>query len=422
MRPAVVISIALSIALFCTCSLFLFFHVSPREPHCDIDSKAYLERGMLFAQTNRFVTDNNPEQPYYALGYALCIGVLYKLLGQSKGIVIVFQLALTLLSLLLIMRVTRRLFGGRAAVVAAVLFACNLGYLTFTQFILTEITLSFLLLLFFERLVYAHPVQAALALGASIIVKPAAILFIVPLSVLLFVALPGSGMRRLTTVVLCAVCFYVPVLGYMTYNYYAFSNFCVSTLGRVNLYYWHLPNVLASYHHSSADDERRALQALPEAEVAQRIAAELTQRPWLFVRVWLLNVAKTWLGLYTTNLKVLVEPAVHGGDVSFFKTTGSIWCKVWQYISSGATHWWVIAIGVLEALWTMLRLVLVACGFVRLLQQRQFFFAMLCILFLGYFSLITGHDGCARFRMMFEFLLIVLAAGGIERLFTRKAF
>jgi len=28
--------------------------------------------------------------------------------------------------------------------------------------------------------------------------------------------------------------------------------------------------------------------------------------------------------------------------------------------------------------------------------------------------MVTGHDGCARFRMMIEFLLIVLAAGGLN--------
>jgi hypothetical protein len=46
-------------------------------------------------------------------------------------------------------------------------------------------------------------------------------------------------------------------------------------------------------------------------------------------------------------------------------------------------------------------------------------YCWLFIAYLAYFSLITGHDGCARFRMLFEFVLIVLAALGVWALTTQ---
>jgi hypothetical protein len=40
----------------------------------------------------------------------------------------------------------------------------------------------------------------------------------------------------------------------------------------------------------------------------------------------------------------------------------------------------------------------------------------------GYFLIITGHDGCARFRMMIEWNLLALTAFGIAILFKNNIF
>lgn len=465
-------SFALSTLTFLILSFFLYHQVPPsKEPHADIDSKAYIQRGGLFYTTNRFVTDSSPEQPYYALGYALFIGIAYKLFGQLLAIIIWLQVVLSLLSCFLMMRIAERFFGSQTAKITAGLFAINIGYLTFTQFILTEILLSFFLVLFFERLTafvdqikpYSYPsrqcfalpqdervstcargeepvrasrtirayngcmslIQAGLALGASIIVKPAAILFVFVVCALLILLLKGNMLHRLGRAAIFAFCFYIPVFGYMTYNHYAFGNFCVSTLDRVNLYYWFFPNVLAAENHTTSDIERTKLLALSQGShnfdaVGDLFWQKLKDKPLLFVYVWLNNVFKTFLGLYTTNLKVLVEPHVYGGTISFFKMQGGVLGKSWAYITAGATKKWVIAVGIFEAFWSVVRYVLFLLALVVLFRTGKMHWLLLSLAFIGYFSLITGHDGCARFRMMFEFLLIILAAGGVTCLAWKK--
>lgn len=410
--------------IFIFASVFLYHNVSDREPHCDIDSKAYLERGALFYTTNRFVTPLHPQQPYYALGYAFVIGMAYKIFGQSMAVIIALQVLLSLISCFLIMCITRRFFGGWAVSVAAVFFALNVGYLTFTQFVLTEILLSFFLVLFFERMTaylqeqkFSQLITAGLALGTSIMVKPAAIYFVFVVCGLLLAFAQGAWFKRFGIAAMFALSFYIPVLGYMTYNYHAFGNFCVSTLDRVNMYYWFFPNVLATENNTTSDIERTKLLALSEGShnfdaVQDLFFQKLQQRPILFVRVWLTNVFKTMVGLYTTNLKVLVEPHVHGGAISFFKMQGGVLTKAWAYIAAGASKPWVVAVGFCEALWSVLRYLLCLLGLVMLFRSRKIELLLLALAFIAYFALITGHDGCARFRMMFEFLLIVLAAGG----------
>lgn len=416
------IFIAGAMLLFAAASWFLYHQTtSMPQPHCDIDSKAYLERGTLFYNTNKFVTAHHPQQPYYALGYALFIGLAYKIFGQSLGVIILLQLLVALISCLLMMRMAQRLFGLRARCWVPVLFACNLGYLVFVQFVLTEIVLSFFLLLFFERLTaYFHrqqlPVlaQAGLALGCSMIIKPAAMYFVFVVCAMLALGLVGACKLRLLRSVLFALCFYLPVIGYMTYNYQAFGNFALCTLDKINLYYWFFPNVLAYEHGTTSDAERKQLLAHQSDEVVGKLFwQKVVHKPLLVGYVWLLNVMKTCAGLYATNLKVLVEPQVFGGAISYFKIPGG-WCaKAWGYITAGATRPWVVAVTLFEVFYSLMRYILCAVALWFLFRKKQWLALATIVIFIAYFALITGHDGCARFRMMFEFLLIVLAAGGL---------
>jgi hypothetical protein len=414
-----------ALGLFVMCSWFLCKHITSSEPHCDIDSKAYLERGLLCATTGRFVTATSPEQPYYALGYAGIIGVLYKLFWPSVTIIILFQLLLALLSYFLMMRCARLLFDDYARWVVPLFFVTSIGYLVFVQFVLTEIVLAFFLLLSFERLLtwIGSPrnlplATAAFALGTSIIIKPAA-LYVSVLLIPFIACLAGTLWQRVGRALLFTLCFYLPVIGYMSYNYHAFGNFRVSTLDRVNLYYWFFPNVLAYLRHTTSVFERNELLAYSNgaydfSAVENVFWQSLRDNPGTFIYVWCKNIFKTCVGLYTTNLKVLVAPSVYGGGVSFFATSGNVITRITTYLTAGARMPWVIAVGVFEALWAIIRYLLIILALGTLVRRKKWLLVALCGIYILYFSFITGHDGCARFRMMFEFLLIILAAGGVS--------
>ena len=145
----------------------------------------------------------------------------------------------------------------------------------------------------------------------------------------------------------------------------------------------------------------------------------IQSKPYSAAYVWLFNVTKTVAGLYTTNLKVLIEDNIKGGDVSFFKMPGTFIKKIWLYITTGAHRPWVIAIGIAEALWSIIRYIACILAAVWLYKQKKWSILALSFVYVSYFFGITGHDGCARFRMMNEGILLILAAGGIATL-TKK--
>ena len=72
----------------------------------------------------------------------------------------------------------------------------------------------------------------------------------------------------------------------------------------------------------------------------------------------------------------------------------------------------LISLGIIEACWNMIRYLFVLLGLICLLFKRRFAAIMLLTSYIFYFSMITGHDGCGRFRVLFEFPLLILAAVG----------
>ncbi|MBD3231378.1 phospholipid carrier-dependent glycosyltransferase [Candidatus Dependentiae bacterium] len=407
-------------------SFLLYKNVSFINSHQDIDSKAYLNNAITFHKYNNFVQSGQAlDIPYYSMGYAFFIGILYKIFGINNWVLIFVQILLALLTGFLIFRIANYLFDKNTAIISFILFSINLGFLVFSQFILTEILLSFFLVLFLERFVLflrtnliLYLIESAFCLGLSIAIKPAALYFIFFIILFLLV----FAKNRIKSVIIFSLFFYLPILGYMSFNKITYNQFVVGALGNENLYFYFLPKVLACKNNSSIKKELLHIQSLLNGnkleskswkKINQLWMQTLKQNPFLCFKIWLLNVLKTFLGLFTTNLKVLVEPTTKGGDVSFFKTKGDFLCRIMTYISAGTCSCIVRVVGFFELVWNVLRYLFCLIAFGSLILNKRWEVFFLLSFFIFYFAFITGHDGCARFRMMFEFILIILAARGI---------
>jgi len=421
--------------LFIFLSIILHINISSTDSYLDIDSKAYVQRGLKFATQNSLVEGNTNYPPYFVVGYPLFLGLIYKVFGFNNFYVIWIQVLLALLSGFLLYRICRRQFNEKVALVAFAFFSFNLGYLVFSQFILTEILLSLFLLFFLDRFLLfflggeiVYLIQAMLTLGFSVLVKPAALYFIPIVLFLILLFFKKDLLQKFKLMLLVCLCFYLPIIGYMSFNKINYGQFRLSALDIENIYFWYYPNVLAAKNGTNSNVEREALGFLVKGnkfvdgnwhDIKKQFWQDLKESPMLFLSVWLKNVLKTFLGLYTTNMKVLVSD-VQGGQLSFFKGQGSFLNKIYQYVVSGGASYWVIIVGILEFLWSLFRYFLCLVAFVYLLLKRKFDLFFIFTSFIFYFSFITGHDGCARFRMMFEFILIILAALGFYILFLSK--
>lgn len=404
--------------VFIALSLILY-HVVP-SVHQDIDSKAYVYHAQALVEHGTII---DQAQPYYALGYAYFLAGTFALFGQSTWVIIFVQALLTLLSFIVIARIAQVLFGHSVGIYAVILCCMSVGYYVFTQFILTEVLLAFFLLLFLERLCAGALGSAGLALGLSVIVKPAALYFAVPVALILFARTRDSFTIPSIMFFLCM--FYLPVLGYMVHNKILFNTFRVSSLGIVNMCDWYLPNLVADRDGISQEKARNYLRTqFPNDDDfthrSRYLVDTVRQNPLCALRVWGKNMMKTAVGLYATNLKILVAPSLQGANNSFFATKGTLLQRVFAYVTQASSHVWVSIVAWYEVFFSVLRWVLCVFGLYVLYTRRQWFAVSLCVMYLGYFFGITGHDGCARFRMMSEGMIIVLAAGGLQQICNKE--
>lgn len=413
----------ISMAIFVGLSFLLFKQIPVKGAHCDVDSSAYIMTGSMIYKDGNFAAQK--QLPYFCLGYPLFVGVVYKLFGPNNIFVVIAQIILALCSMVLIFAIAAMLFSQWVGAVSALLFATNLGYLTFSQFILTETVLSFLLLLFVFFLMRFYLLErsfllalSAFMLGLSVVVKPAGILFLGPLVLWIVVLCRSKRMLGWKVCGMVVVFFWLPILSYMTHNKIMFNQFRIGALAKLNMHYWYLPNVLGWVNNTNSDIERIELRKYASIHgdegVDNFFKESLKKHPVIAIKAWLWGASKTMLGLFTTNLKVLVDEHIGGGCISFFRISGTLLDRVHEYVCKGTSLRWVHVVGYFEIVYSTLLYFFSIIGLGYLLFNRRYHLLLaFFVLYLGYFIGITGHDGCARFRMMIEAILVLLAALGI---------
>lgn len=420
--------------IYLSLSALIFYSVPITNKHLDIDSPYYEKMGNLFYEKNSVSEQNNnlsiSQQP---LGYPLFIGIIYKIFGRNINFIILFQILLSLLSGFLIASITRKLFGEIAALISFIFFSINLGFLVFPQFILAETLTTLFLIVFFERLVDFHKTNklislscSGLFLGTSNLFKPAAIYFIFPLILIMFF-MPKINIKskiKYTSILLTS--FLIPIIGYMSYNKITYDKFQFTPLGNYNLYirFWskvdggQKPFSTPQEHLKNISESSNKIEKLMDQGgwdlVKNEFWENIKENTFLFIKAWLKDVAKTFFGLYSTNLKLLLEPNIKGGEVSFFYSSGTILDKIHKYISMGTESLILISVGYAETIWSLIRYMLCLIALIFMFIKRQYFIFSIFLVYIFYFSFITGFDGCSRYRMMFEFLLIILSSQGIS--------
>jgi hypothetical protein len=424
------------LALFSLSTLFLFYVTPTPESHLEIDSAGYERTATYFAQTSRIVDPATPScHPVQTLAYPFFVGMIYKIFGHSYGFVVLMQLILAMVCGLLIYHAAVLIGGEQAGLYVLVLWSINLGFLVYVQFLLTEILLVTFLLGFIERFVLflctkkkSALFTALLMLGVSVVVKPAALLFIFPLAFLLLFFVSGAWWARIKIASLGVLCFLLPVVGYMTSNKIRFGHFSIAPMTNEILYRYFSAKVKAKLEGKNYEKVLEQEQWCTENDLLNDNGWQKSkkflinaayQHPLVVLHIWFTNVVKTWFGLFTTQLKVLLDPAIRGGDCSFFKVEGTTFiARLWNYITFGDSVWLKIIAG-LEFLWTMLRYFLLLFALWIFFLREKYSLLAFCITYFFYFTLITGHDGCGRYRMMVEPLILILVAVAVQDLLKK---
>jgi 4-amino-4-deoxy-L-arabinose transferase-like glycosyltransferase len=422
--------LAIFSVIYLLLALALFKNVSQKNSHLDSDSHEYFCSASLFYKTNSFsgAAARIQRFPY---GYPLLMATIFKIFGPKVKIIIFLQILIALFCGLMIFFITRRLFNEITARISFFLFTFNLGFIIFPQFILSETFVVLLLLLFFERFSrylykpsFKTLATATFILGLSTLIKPVAFYYISSIAFLIPFLHKDCISIKIKSIFLALLCFYIPITSYVTINGLTSGNYTLTRVDTESLLLWLWPKARAKEYNSTYDEERSKIGQLIKKDLKQTkrdFYWHFAKSPIIFLKIWFTEVFKTYAGLFTTNLKVLIYDNIEGGDVSFFKTKETnLKKRIHEYISAGTNSTLVVVIGYLETFYNIFLYFFCVIAAIYLFFQMRWKILYLLSSYTFYFSMINGHDGCSRYRMPFEFALIILAAVGIYAIFCFK--
>lgn len=245
------------------------------------------------------------------------------------------QIAVSVLSLLLVSRIAGRLFqSDRAALIAAWLYACEPLSIVSSVRVMPETLFVLLLLCVLERLTtyledgrLAAVAWAGFALAAATFVRPVSYYLILPLALGLVLVGPSvSGLRWKAplVLVLCTVPWFAIWQG-RNYAVAGYSGF--SSIVEKNLYFYQTAEVRAEMEHRSLEDEQRLLGYPDEASY---VAQYPEQRDWplarrlTFMRMESMAVLREHRLLYLkTHFRGMLVVAFSPGATEFLQLIGA---------------------------------------------------------------------------------------------------
>lgn len=409
----------------------LLWHVTPPVGNYDVDSYGYDSIAAYFAQTGVLTDPHQLESaPIQPVGYPFVVGIFYKLFGHDVQSILIAQILLMCVALALMMLIAERIMGPAVATCAGLFFVLTPGFYIYPQLLLAETFLVVVLLCVLERYIVflktgrmSAVCIAGLCAGVSMLIKPVVMLFMIVLVALTWYSArlqKKTNGQAFLCVALLVGSFAGPVALYTVRNYACYGHASFAPMMPLNMYQIFLAKVMGVLADKDPqefiENELRfkgvhSFDAVGWDHARTLFVQHVKSYPLLCAKIWCLNVCKTWCGLYVTQLKKMIEPDGSLVGHSFFVQPGTMPEKICAYIAGGTSYAWVAALGWYECGWSLLRLLFALCGLYVLFKKEARFawvFLSVCISL----SVPTGIDGCCRYRILFEAVLILLSAIG----------
>jgi len=407
------------------------------------DSKMYISLAQGLQEYGNFSYPDHPDRPDVERmpGYPIFVAYILSLFGGSLLAVVIVQIILDSLSCVLIYWLAEKLWNGNG-LIAGLLAAINIGMITYAHFILNDSFFLFIflfLLLAIFKFLKVHSWKFCLIIGSvmgiSAYVRPVIIylpIFLGPIffCFLLFHA-RDSICRAGGKAAVMVLMFMIIISPWLLRNYFDQGRLKLTAQGGEHLLQYVVPFV---WQYSRGIPFIEGMKKANE-EFAKKMEKDSIQtdnlgpfqKNELQVGMALdylkkepkIAIIKAW---FFGMVKNLFAPAII--DMSyllgierphFFYTEGkTLIDRTWNFIKGmkGFFGWIVIFNILLIGISRVIQLY----GLWQLMKKR-IWEGLLFILIIGYFLLVSGPVGYAKYRLPFEPILIVLMAIGLKDLY-----
>lgn len=411
------------------------YSYSFQDGHYDVDSSAYDRVARNFVKTGN-VCEPDGFLPVHTRGYHFFLGIIYRDYGEDLWLVIALQVLLALFSIFSTAQTAFLLCGRTCARIVFALALVDGAFFVYPQFMLADTLLLFLVTVFFEQcaLFYytkkrINLVLAGFFLGLSVLVKPTALFFPWCLAFCFFVL---SRVIRLSVTwgdyaYFCGA-FYIPIMWYIIRNGMVFGCYKLSFLVEGGLYHWFHAVIQAQLQKRPVLEivsELRTLGDIRYSTFQQEYWIPLKKlffetcldHPFIVLKMYLQNISKTFFGLYSVQLQLLFDSGMRGNIIPFHELQGSLFAQVYSYFAWAFRNPFVGSLMLFEAVMNGLKWFFGAWAIKDWYQKGLYELLIFFFCVIGCFSAVTGFYGAGRYRILFEPLLLILAAQGILSLY-----
>ncbi len=369
-------------------------------------------------------------------GYPLIIAVIYSVFGVKPWLVLLLQIAASVITLILLYRLTYTWFGRNAAIAAGALYALEPHAILYTAQFLTD---TFFAMLFLGSVVvFLRALKtrtswtffwAGALVGAATLIRPVS-QFLPAVFVILgffFLRQPRLAALRGGAVLLSA---YLIVVGPWLYrNYHEYGSAQLSSIGGEQLLGWAIPYVetartgkhISEVRQEFTDIARRngldgTSNPFERSRIQTAVAIDyIKQHPIEYAAGSLRGAFYSFINLDTSgyaNLLRLQSNALSsdwfGGDSVLVRVRTFIHMK-----SSGE-----LIIGSLIVVFLSITYLLCFVGVWHLLRNRDYWPVIVVGAMIAYCLLFIGPIGLARYKLPFIPLYLSIAGYGVFRILS----
>lgn len=410
----------ISLCAYTTLFVFLYCASPQGALYKENDANGYKKKALCFLEQKTFSKVEQKTVPVHPRGFPFLIAFFLYIFNGNFYSIILFHFVLSLITIFLTMRSARILISEKSRWLAGSFACLNIGYAVYVQYILMETVVVFLITFALERIACFYRtknnnylLQSGLVLGISLWLKP--VVLYMPLVVVFWLFLYAAHVYdfvKKSCFFIIGFCF--PLGALFIFNGFMYHAYAMPKTLHQNMYLYFLPQIIAVKQGVSVDAARVMVHDTLSyyGQGAVDLFWYIKDNFLLALKVWFFNMCKTALGLYTTQIKVLLNHDLKGGVCSFFALSGSYIQRINTYIFYEAHSLWVIFFAYFEIIFALMRIVLLFFALHGFFDKKYQSICFLLFFALFYFLFITGHDGMARYRMMSEpFLLLLMAYG-----------
>ncbi len=412
------------------------------------DSLEYHTAAITILEEHRFALENGaPPEALRTPGYPLFVAGIYAIFGYHPWIVLLFQIILDTLACFLLFRAFSRIFNSHLAYIAAIIYAIDPYVIMYDSFLFCDSFFVFLLIT--GLFIFSYIVQAqrsnkkhlfliflmGLLMGIMSMVKPIALYL--PLVIIIY-SMMASRSHRLNSVkhsLLILLGFGIIITPWIFRNYEIFGEPSFSTPGDFNLLALTVTpmemkrqdmddvNVVRAALFLEADDMMRADNYDPErlnefqrAKYWRKLALRyIFSDPMGALYTYGRGILDIFLNLETSAFSKMLHIPMTRFDM---KSYSNIFELVRDFVlKKGIVG---IIVGGIAGLFLLLTYLSTFLGICLSWRKLNHSYIVYCLLIVGYFIILTGAAGLARFRLPIIPFYLIFTAVGIDFFFAYR--